>query len=122
MARSTVAILKTSPATVPADYHASMTLAVFLAVLAQDRETVPATAPERDSSHPRRFPSRPFEWCFTTVLAPYVLVASVLSQSSYRFSRRVRCLMAQVPDFRRTGLMDAPEFASRRWHPLPPPA
>jgi hypothetical protein len=99
-----------------------MTLAVFLAVLAQDRETVPATAPERDSSHPRRFPSQLFQWCFTTVLAPYVLVASVLSQPSYRFSRRVRCLMAQVPDFRRTGLMDAPEFASRRWHPLPPPA
>jgi len=53
MARSTVAILKTSPATVPGDYHASMTLAVFLAVLAQERDTVPATAPVRGSSLPR---------------------------------------------------------------------
>ena len=122
MARSTVAILKTSPATVPGDYHASMTLAVFLAVLAQDRDTVPATAPVRGSSLLRRIPSHLFEWCFTTVLAPYALAASVLSQPSYRFSRRVRRVMAQVPDFRRTGLMDAPEFASRRWHPLPPPA
>ena len=99
-----------------------MTLAVFLAVLAQDRDTVPATAPVRGSSLLRRIPSHLFEWCFTTVLAPYVLAASVLSQPSYRFSRRVRRLMAQVPDFRRTGLMDAPKFASRRWHPLPPPA
>jgi hypothetical protein len=89
-----------------------MTLAALLAVLAQERETVPATAP----------PSHLFEWCFPTVLAPYALAASVLSQPSYRFSRRVRRLTAQVPDFRRTGLTDAPEFARRRWHPLPPPA
>ena len=99
-----------------------MTLAVFLAVLAQDRDTVPATAPARDLSHPCLFPPHLFEWCFTTVLAPYALVASVLSQPSYRFSRRVRRRMAQVPDSRWTGLTDAPEFAGRRWHPLPPPA
>jgi hypothetical protein len=121
MARS-VAILKTSPATVPGDYHASMTLAVFLALLAQDGDTVRATAPVRNSSHPCLFLPQLFEWCFTTVLAPYVLVASVLSQPSYSFSRRVRRRTAQVPDSRWTGLMDAPEFAGRRWHPLPPPA
>ena len=122
MARSTVAILKPSPATVPGDYHASMTLAVFLAILAQDRDTVPAAAPVRDRSNSCLFPPHLFEWCVTTVLAPYALVASVLSQPSYRFSRRVRRRMAQVPDSRWTGLTDAPEFAGRRWHPLPPPA
>jgi hypothetical protein len=120
MARSTVAILNTSPATVPRDYHASMTLAVFLAILAQDRDTVPATA--RDASLPRLFPSHLFEWCSTTLLAPSALVASVLSLPSYRFSRRVRRRMAQVPGCRWTGLTDPPEFARRRWHPLPLPA
>ena len=122
MARSTVAILKTSPATVPGDYPASMTLAVFLAVLAQDRDTVPATASLRDGSHRGCGAFHLFEWCFAIVLAPYALAASVFSQPSYRFSRRVRRLMAQVPGIRWTGLMDALEFAGRRWHPLPPPA
>ena len=120
MARSTVAILKTSPATVPGDYHAAMTLTVFLAVLAPDSDTVSAAA--GDGGRRPLFPPHLFEWCFTTVLAPYTLVAGVLSQPCYRFSRRVRRRMAQVPDCRWTGLTDAPEFAGRRWHPLPSPA
>ena len=40
-----------------------MNLAVYLAVLAQDADTVPATAPARGSSLPRRIPSHRFEWC-----------------------------------------------------------
>jgi len=122
MARSTVAILKTSPATVPGDYYAPMTLAVFLAILAQERDPLSAPAAVRDLSRRPLVPPHLFEWLFTTVLAPYALVASVLSQHSYWFSRPVGRWMAQVPDLRWTGVMDAPGFASRRRHSLPAPA
>ena len=99
MARSTVAILNASPAPVPGDHHASMTLAVL--------------APDRSPF---------FEWCFRTMLALSPLAASVLSQPRDSFSRRVRRLMAPVSACQPAGVTGAPEFASRRWHPLPPPA
>jgi hypothetical protein len=99
-----------------------MTLAVFLAVLAQERDILSATSVQRDLSRPLLVSPHLFEWCFTTVLAPYALVASVLSQHSYRASRPVGRRMAQVPDPRWTRVVNAPEFASRRRHPMPAPA
>jgi hypothetical protein len=122
MARSTVAILNTSPATVPGDYHAPMTLTVFLAALAQERDNLSASAAWRELSRSLRVPF-PFESHFTTVLAPYALVASVLSQQhNDGVSRPVGRPMALVDDPRWTGVPDAPKFASRRRHSLPAPA
>jgi hypothetical protein len=107
MARSTVAILNTSPATVLRDYHAPMTFTVFLAVLARERDTSSAAAAFIFKPH------------FTTVLAPSALAASVLSQHNDGVSSPVGRLMAPVADPGSTGALDAPEFASRRRHSLP---
>ena len=119
MARSTVAILKTSPATVLGDYYAAMTLAVLLALLARDRDTLSAIMARGNVPRPLFFVPLPFEWFLTMVLASYFLVASVLSQHSHWFSRPVARRMAHVPDCRWTGVMDAPKFAGRRRRPLP---
>ena len=99
-----------------------MTLAVSLAILAQERDTLSAPAAVRDLSRPPLVLSHLLEWLFSTVLAPYALAASVLSQHTYWFSRPVGRWMAPVPDLRWTGIMDAPGFARRRRHSLPAPA